>query len=94
MIALTRSWLRQIGLLGSVALVLVDEIHLLGDRRGASLEASISRMKTVTKNPAVAGKPASKLRFIGISATVLILPLHFPHSATCLYTSVLTLTRC
>ncbi|KAF3068415.1 ATP-dependent DNA helicase MER3 [Daldinia childiae] len=43
-----------------VRLVLIDEVHILKDVRGATLEAVVSRMKTIGAN----------IRFIALSATV------------------------
>ncbi|KAH9253298.1 hypothetical protein BASA81_008649 [Batrachochytrium salamandrivorans] len=48
--------------LHTVHLVVFDEIHLLGEERGASLEAIVSRLKRVQKRPAV--------RMVGLSATL------------------------
>lgn len=48
--AVTRRWKEHIYLLGNVALLMVDEVHMLGDKdRGATLESIICRMKTVRK---------------------------------------------
>lgn len=43
-----------------VKLFLIDEVHILKDSRGATLEAVVSRMKSVGSN----------VRFIALSATV------------------------
>ena len=43
-----------------VRLFLVDEVHILKDERGATLEAVVSRMKSVVLN----------IRFVALSATV------------------------
>lgn len=46
--SLTRRWNENFVLFGSVKLVLVDEIHLLGDSsRGSCLESVLCRMKTI-----------------------------------------------
>ena len=46
--SLTRRWNENFVLIGSVKLLLVDEIHLLGDAsRGGCLESVLCRMKTV-----------------------------------------------
>jgi len=48
--AMTRKWTDHLFLIGSVKLLLIDEIHLIGDdSRGGCLEAVISRMKTVQR---------------------------------------------
>ena len=45
---MTRSWRQHVYLLGAIDLLLVDEIHHLGeDNRGATLEAIIVRMRTL-----------------------------------------------
>jgi hypothetical protein len=46
--SLTRRWTENFVLLASVKLILVDEVHLLGDpSRGGCLEAVLCRMKTI-----------------------------------------------
>jgi hypothetical protein len=48
--AITRKWTDHLGLIGAVKLLLIDEIHLIGDdSRGGCLEAVITRMKTVQR---------------------------------------------
>lgn len=58
--SITRKWADHQKLLGMVRLVLIDEVHILKDVRGATLEAVVSRMKTSGAN----------VRFIALSATV------------------------
>jgi helicase len=59
--ACTRAWRSHWGWIPEVDLVVVDELHLLGDpHRGPRLEGTISRMRRL--NPFV--------RFIGLSATL------------------------
>ncbi|KAK8018948.1 hypothetical protein PG991_008138 [Apiospora marii] len=58
--SITRKWSDHHKLLSMVRLVLIDEIHILNDARGATLEAVVSRMKTSGAN----------VRFVGLSATV------------------------
>jgi ATP-dependent DNA helicase HFM1/MER3 len=49
--SVTRRWKDNIFLLGSIKSVLIDEVHLLGDKeRGACLESVICRMKTLKKD--------------------------------------------
>lgn len=58
--AITRNWTnhREIG--SAVRLVLIDEVHLVGDKkRGPTLEAIVSRIKTF---------PSDQIRFILASA--------------------------
>jgi ATP-dependent DNA helicase HFM1/MER3 len=59
-------------LIGSIAALLVDEVHLLGEERGAALEAVVSRMRAVSRLPFIAEKgwPAACLRIVAVSATL------------------------
>ena len=46
--SLTRRWRDHSDLVSAVSLVLIDEVHVLSDEgRGPTLEAVVSRMKTV-----------------------------------------------
>lgn len=46
--SITRRWNEYVVLLGSVKLVLVDEVHMIGEaERGSCLETVLSRMKTI-----------------------------------------------
>ncbi|KAI7370228.1 P-loop containing nucleoside triphosphate hydrolase protein, partial [Hortaea werneckii] len=56
----TRKWKDHQKLMQMVKLFLIDEVHMLKDDRGATLEAVVSRMKSVGSN----------VRFIALSATV------------------------
>lgn len=48
--SITRKWTDNMYLIGSVKLLLLDEVHLLGDgSRGGCLETIICRMKTVQR---------------------------------------------
>ena len=48
--SITRRWNDYVVLLGSVKLMLVDEVHLIGEKdRGSCLESVISRMKTIQR---------------------------------------------
>lgn len=58
--SVTRKWKDHAKLLQLVKLFLVDEVHILKDWRGATLEAVVSRMKSVCSN----------IRFVALSATV------------------------
>ncbi|EHY60257.1 uncharacterized protein HMPREF1120_08225 [Exophiala dermatitidis NIH/UT8656] len=58
--SVTRKWKDHAKLMQLVKLFLVDEVHILKENRGATLEAVISRMKTAS----------SDVRFIALSATV------------------------
>ncbi|KAK4147307.1 uncharacterized protein C8A04DRAFT_34040 [Dichotomopilus funicola] len=58
--SITRKWQDHRRLLQMVELFLIDEVHILKDGRGATLEAVVSRMKTIGAN----------VRFLALSATV------------------------
>ena len=59
--SMTRKWKDHAKLMQLVKLFLIDEVHILKEKRGATLEAVVSRMKSVGSN----------VRFIALSATVL-----------------------
>jgi replicative superfamily II helicase len=69
----SRKWKEKgMSFVNQIGLVLVDEIHILGDTRGPCLEAALCRMKTIRrilsiKTPTL---PAASLRIIGVSATI------------------------
>ena len=76
--ALTRTWRDNVALVGGVALLLLDEVHTVGDAgRGQTLEAVVSRMKTVASFPSVAAKgwPAANLRIGAWGAASSSIPL-------------------
>ncbi|OTA94187.1 hypothetical protein M434DRAFT_384303 [Hypoxylon sp. CO27-5] len=58
--SITRKWSDHRKLLETIRLVLIDEVHMLKDVRGATLEVVVSRMKTIGAN----------VRFVALSATV------------------------
>ncbi|KAI2629930.1 P-loop containing nucleoside triphosphate hydrolase protein [Hypoxylon sp. NC1633] len=58
--SITRKWSDHRKLLEMIRLVLIDEVHILKDSRGATLEAVVSRMKTI----------GASIRFVALSATV------------------------
>ncbi len=58
--SMTRKWKDHEKLMGLVKLFLIDEVHILKESRGATLEAVVSRMKSVGSN----------VRFVALSATV------------------------
>ncbi|KAI9758830.1 MAG: hypothetical protein M4579_002776 [Chaenotheca gracillima] len=58
--SMTRKWKDHVRLMQLVKLFLIDEVHLLKDTRGATLEAVVSRMKSV----------GTDVRFLALSATV------------------------
>jgi ATP-dependent DNA helicase HFM1/MER3 len=58
--SITRKWKDHDKLIGMIKLFLIDEVHMLHEARGATLEAVVSRMKSVH----------SEVRFMALSATV------------------------
>ncbi|KAH7923546.1 P-loop containing nucleoside triphosphate hydrolase protein, partial [Leucogyrophana mollusca] len=58
--SLTRHWADHTGVLSQIQLFLVDEVHILNESRGSTLEVVVSRMKS----------RGSAVRFILVSATV------------------------
>lgn len=58
--SMTRKWKDHVKLVRIIKLFLIDEVHILGKDRGATLEAVVSRMKSVGSN----------IRFVALSATV------------------------
>lgn len=58
--SMTRKWKDHAKLMHLIKLFLIDEVHILKDARGATLEAVVSRMKSVGSN----------VRFVALSATV------------------------
>jgi len=72
--SVTRRWRSHIFLLGNIKLLMIDEVHLLGDGgKGGCLEGVICRMKNI-KNCAIettsTNLQASALRIITVSATL------------------------
>ncbi|XP_077253583.1 DNA helicase ROCK-N-ROLLERS isoform X6 [Tasmannia lanceolata] len=70
--AVTRHRIRDGGLsfFSDIALVLIDEVHLLNDSRGATLEAVVSRIKMLACNPEMNSSPLAHVRFLAVSATI------------------------
>jgi ATP-dependent DNA helicase HFM1/MER3 len=58
--SMTRKWKDHGRLMQLVKLFLIDEVHILKESRGATLEAVVSRMKNIGSN----------VRFVALSATV------------------------
>ncbi|WVZ74587.1 hypothetical protein U9M48_022751, partial [Paspalum notatum var. saurae] len=59
-----------LGFFGDIALVLIDEVHLLNDPRGAALEAVVSRIKMLSQHDDMKSFPLANVRFIAVSATI------------------------
>ncbi|KAK8947099.1 hypothetical protein KSP39_PZI006477 [Platanthera zijinensis] len=53
-----------------ISLVLIDEVHLLNDPRGAALEAVVSRIKMLSRSKEMASCPLANVRFLAVSATI------------------------
>ncbi|XP_072981151.1 ATP-dependent DNA helicase MER3 homolog isoform X1 [Typha angustifolia] len=70
--AVTRHSVKDGGLsfFSDIALVLIDEVHLLNDPRGAALEAMISRIKMLSRISDMSSTPLANVRFIAVSATI------------------------
>ncbi|XP_057997626.1 DExH-box ATP-dependent RNA helicase DExH17-like isoform X1 [Hevea brasiliensis] len=70
--AVTRYRLKDGGLsfFSDIALLLIDEVHLLNDPRGAALEAIVSRIKMLAHNPEMKSSTLSCVRFLAVSATI------------------------
>ncbi|XP_073288785.1 DExH-box ATP-dependent RNA helicase DExH17 isoform X2 [Primulina huaijiensis] len=70
--AATRYRIKDGGLsfFSDIALVLIDEVHLLNDPRGAALEAIVSRIKMLACNPEMRSSSLSHVRFLAVSATI------------------------
>ncbi|KAI4366867.1 hypothetical protein MLD38_022679 [Melastoma candidum] len=70
--AVTRYRMKNGGLsfFSDIALLLIDEVHLLNDPRGAALEAIVSRMKMLSRNPDLKLSPLASVRLLAVSATI------------------------
>ncbi|KAL9226716.1 hypothetical protein vseg_002495 [Gypsophila vaccaria] len=70
--AVTRFRIRDggLGYFSDIGLLLIDEVHLLNDPRGATLEAIVSRIKMLSCRPEMKPNPLSHVRFIAVSATI------------------------
>ncbi|KAK4846686.1 hypothetical protein QYF36_020841 [Acer negundo] len=70
--AVTRYRIKDGGLsfFSDITLILVDEVHLLNDPRGAALEAIISRIKMLARKPEMKSSPLASVRFLAVSATI------------------------
>ncbi|KAH9790843.1 DExH-box ATP-dependent RNA helicase DExH17 [Citrus sinensis] len=70
--AVTRYRIKDGGLsfFSDIAILLIDEVHLLNDPRGAALEAIISRIKMLACNPEMKSSSLASVRFLAVSATI------------------------
>ena len=69
---MTRYHIKDGGLsfFSDIALLLIDEVHLLNDPRGAALEAIVSRTKMLARTPEMKSSSLSSVRFLAVSATI------------------------
>lgn len=69
---MTRFGIKDGGLsfFSDISLVLIDEVHLLNDPRGAALEAIVSRIKMIGCSPQMKTSPLAHVRFLAVSATI------------------------
>ncbi|KAK9719765.1 hypothetical protein K7432_004566 [Basidiobolus ranarum] len=58
--SITRRWQDHQAFMKMIRLFMIDEVHMLNEKRGAALEAVVSRMKAISV----------QIRYIAISATV------------------------
>jgi len=70
--SMTRHGIRDGGLsfFSDIALILIDEVHLLNDPRGAALEAVVSRIKMLSWSRQMISCPLASVRFLAVSATI------------------------
>ncbi|XP_071950834.1 probable ATP-dependent DNA helicase HFM1 [Antedon mediterranea] len=69
--SMSRKWRDNKSLFKLVKLFLIDEVHSVNDdTRGPTVEAVISRMKTVKLTTGVTSDEDPKLRFVAVSATM------------------------
>ncbi|XP_047479905.1 probable ATP-dependent DNA helicase HFM1 [Penaeus chinensis] len=69
--SLTRRWRNHVTLMEAVSLLLIDEVHVLGDQtRGPTMEAVVSRMKTIRTTRPSTSPHRLPLRFVAVSATI------------------------
>eukprot|EP00754_Rhynchopus_humris_P036903 Rhum_TRINITY_DN18999_c0_g1::Rhum_TRINITY_DN18999_c0_g1_i1::g.168732::m.168732/K15271/HFM1, MER3; ATP-dependent DNA helicase HFM1/MER3 len=74
--SVTRRWRERVvtACVQDIGLVLLDEVHLVAEERGAVLEALVSRMKTIrsahSHHPRSRSLASSQLRFVAVSATL------------------------
>ncbi|XP_013677559.2 DExH-box ATP-dependent RNA helicase DExH17 isoform X2 [Brassica napus] len=59
-----------LGFFSDIALVLIDEVHLLNDPRGAALEAIVSRIKILSSNHELRLSTLASVRLLAVSATI------------------------
>lgn len=69
---MTRHGIKDGGLsfFSDISLLLIDEVHLLNDPRGAALEAIVSRVKMLARKPELKLTPLAQVRLVAVSATI------------------------
>ncbi|EXC20319.1 putative ATP-dependent DNA helicase HFM1 [Morus notabilis] len=70
--AVTRHGIKDgaLSFFSDIALLLIDEVHLLNDPRGAALEAIVSRIKMLARNPIMKSSSLAHVRLLAVSATI------------------------
>lgn len=71
--SISRKWSDNQHLMNLVSLFLLDEVHMLGEeKRGATLEAVVGRMKarSILNAASGGGHATGEVRFVAVSATV------------------------
>eukprot|EP00850_Spirogloea_muscicola_P019803 SM000199S05430 [mRNA] locus=s199:136670:144105:- [translate_table: standard] len=59
-----------LGFFADIGLLLIDEVHLLSESRGATLEAVVSRIKMLARFPEMRQTQIAAVRFMAVSATI------------------------
>eukprot|EP00850_Spirogloea_muscicola_P003151 SM000012S25413 [mRNA] locus=s12:910080:915978:- [translate_table: standard] len=59
-----------LGFFADIGLLLIDEVHLLSESRGATLEAVVSRIKMLARFPEMRQTQLACVRFMAVSATI------------------------
>ncbi|KAL4457640.1 hypothetical protein ABPG75_012505 [Micractinium tetrahymenae] len=65
--ATTRSGMR---FFADIGLMLIDEVHLLNESRGASLEGGVARIKMISRLREMQAQAIGSVRFVAVSATI------------------------
>ena len=79
---MTRGWRDHKALCGQVSLLCIDEVHLLGEARGGTLEALVSRMRHVGRGVvAMEGSPLERGENPILKAAVRIIALRCARAA-------------
>jgi replicative superfamily II helicase len=57
-------------IIGQIAILCVDEVHMIGENRGPVIECVVARMRTISKLPELSELPVARLRIVALSATI------------------------